>query len=148
MALEDDDILVVVEPPADINVTVEQGIFFVPSGNSFVKKMADIALSGHRAVYIKENSKVNYADKDDLTSALMVLGITVAAASADTLVDVQYSGELVEPSWNWVVNSPVYLGSNGLLTQVVPTTGLIRQLGIPSAPTSLFIEIQSLIKLI
>ena len=143
-----DDIKITIDPPADINVTVEQGVFIIPSGASFLRKIADIPLSGHRAVYIKDNSKVNYADKDDATSALMLLGITVSAADADMPVDVQYGGELVEPSWNWVVNSPVYLGNSGVLTQTLPTTGLIRQIGIPSSPTSLFIEIQPIIKLI
>jgi len=40
------------------------------------------------------------------------------------------------------MNLPVFLSTNGLLTQVAPITGFLLILGVPTAPTKLLISIK------
>ncbi len=98
------------------------------------------AIGGGRAVYI-DGGVAYYADKDN-TSADAVLGITLNAASIAGSLNIRYIGVIVEPSWAWTPGEPVYLSTNGMLTQVAPTTGALVELGVALTATSLNIRIQ------
>lgn len=117
------------------------GIADIASGGSVydtVTATANGALSGHRAVGVS-GGQASYADA---TTQPNVTGITQGAASNGASVVVQTTGELVEPSWNWS-NGPVYLASNGLLTQAPPSSGALVEVGTALSPTKLLIRIQS-----
>lgn len=108
-----------------------------PSGENFTVQVASMSLSGHRAV----TTGLVYADKDTLAHAFAVLGITRNAVGASGSVQVQYGGAMIEPSWSWTPNLPIFLGSNGVLTQVAPTTGFILSLGFALSATEIMINI-------
>jgi hypothetical protein len=120
---------------------IDAGVVSVAGGSdsAYVTKIADITLSGHRLVTMATTTTVTYADKD---SAYHVLGMTTNSAMAGSSVSILTAGEIVEPSWSFTINNPVYLGNNGLLTQVVPVSGCILQVGLATAPTKLLIGIQ------
>lgn len=98
---------------------------------------AGTALSGHRAVVVASDI-ATYADS---TTNPAATGITTGAVTNGSAVTVQTTGEMVEPSWNWS-NGSVYLGSTGLLTQTLPSSGAIVEIGIATAPTKLLIRLQ------
>ncbi len=118
----------------DVLTAVREGII--------VQKTAGVALGGHRAVVLDATAKVIYADQSNLDHANKVLGITTGAAALNALAIIKTYGELTEPTWNWTLNQPVFLGANGLLTQTVPTSGFILIVGFPIEATKLFIEIK------
>lgn len=89
----------------------------------YLVKLSDTVLSGHRAVSLDSNDKAVYADKD---TSINVVGITL---NSGTEVTIQQSGEITEPSWNWIPSQSIYLGSNGMLTQTAPTSGYLIELG-------------------
>jgi hypothetical protein len=66
----------------------------------------------------------------------------MGAALAGQLVQVLACGEIVEPSWAWLIGQPVFLSVNGGLTQtppVAPAAAFIVQLAGPSqTPTAMF----------
>lgn len=97
------------------------------AGSAGITRLAAIALGGHRLVMNSTDGGLIYASNDVAQSAYTILGITMGAAVVNAPVDVQGFGLMTEPTWAWVPNAPIYLGTNGLLTQVVP-----------SAPTALF----------
>ena len=97
------------------------------SGAVGVTRLAAIALGGHRLVMNAIDGRLIYASNDVEQSAYTILGITLGAAVVNASVDVQGFGLVTEPTWTWVPNAPIYLGTNGLMTQIVP-----------SAPTALF----------
>lgn len=107
------------------------------SGGNTINITAGENLGGHRAVL----ATGLYADNGTLPNSL-VIGITTGAVSSGASAAVQTSGEMSEVSWSWDVSKPVYLGSVGLLTQTVPTAGVIVEIGKPTAATKLLIEIQ------
>ena len=70
-------------------------------------------------------------------------GITLGAALEGTPINVRAAGEIVEPSWAWDVDTPVFLGLDGLLTQAPgDTAGAVftQVVGMPTSSTSLFIS--------
>lgn len=126
--------------------TGEQGIPG-PAGGTAYTLMSDVPLGGHRAIIpevVGMDTFARYASNLDLTHANKVIGITVAASAADTPASIVRSGEVTEPSWNWTMNMPVYLGDNGLLTQTPPEAPALFSLivGFPITATKLFVSIR------
>lgn len=113
----------------------------VTSGDAtIITPLAGETLSGHRAVYIADNGKAFYSAPDD--SCRRTVGLTTGAAVLNATASIQTDGVLTEPTWSWTGNEPIYLVSNGMLTQTVPTTGYVFQIGVPAGPTKLRIEPQ------
>jgi hypothetical protein len=112
------------------------------ASGDYIVQQSDGALGGNRVVKTTTSGKVGYADKDTSGDKSIVLGIT--QTSSVDLADsyVQTSGKMVEPSWAWTMGLPIYCGNIGNLTQTVPTTGFICQVGTPLSPTSMNIEVQ------
>ena len=85
-----------------------------------------------------------YASNADQTHANRVVGMTTHAAVAGAPVALAIYGEITEPSWNWDTANPVYLGVDGLLTQIVPEFPDAKfsvVVGFPISTTTLFINI-------
>lgn len=99
---------------------------------------AAIDLGGHRVVTVDGY----YADALDITTMYRVAGITTQAVPSAGDVAAYNSGVLTEVSWSWTVGQPVYLGTNGLMTQEAPTAGYLLVIGQPKNATSLIVEIQ------
>lgn len=112
------------------------------SGTGDVQYTTTTSISGHRMVTIQSPGSISYADCTILSHAFKVAGITVNAASPGGSVVVKSSGEITEPSWNWDVNLPVYLGSNGLLTQIEPVVrSFLMIVGFPVSSSTLYLNI-------
>lgn len=105
---------------------------------------ADSALGGHRVVRATATG-VAYASAADPEVAA-VLGVTTHAANAGDDITIRVAGALTEPSWMWGPG-PVYLASNGLLSQMPPTIGAIKEIGVALNQTTLLIRIQPEINL-
>lgn len=113
-----------------------------PPGNLY-SYTAAIPISGHRMITINADGKAIYADSTILSHANKVAGMSIGAADADAVVTINSYGKITEGSWNWTVNQPVYLSTNGLLTQTVPASPSLYSLVIGTAVTSttIFINI-------
>lgn len=143
--------------PADVLIETPQDIILLEAarqgppgppgapgqaGVSYVTFVAGGPLGGHRAVRAAFNRRAQYADHDDVTGASSILGITLHAAEAEEPINVAASGEIIEPSWAWVVDSPIFVGVAGVLTQVPPDTGFQLVVGVATSPTSMFVAIK------
>jgi hypothetical protein len=116
-----------------------------PAGGTTTSYPASTALSGHRMVTLDAAGEAIYASSGNITHASRVLGMTTGAAGAGATAYIQLFGELVEPTWAWVLDTPVYLSADGSLTQTSPALPAVFTLivGFPITPTSIFINIQS-----
>jgi hypothetical protein len=125
------------------------GIQGIPgvSGGLTLQYIAGYALGGHRMVVLNSASAAIYADNSIPAHASKVLGITTGAASLGAMATIQTGGEMEEPAWNWVLDTPVWLSSNGLLTQFAPVTGFSQIIGFPITATKLFINLREPITL-
>lgn len=132
-------------------VTVDQEVAIVvatapgPKGESSAVLniyTAGASLSGHRMVTLNSSQQLIYATNINLDHAEKVLGMTMGAAAAGDLTQVIRSGELSEPSWNWTLGQPIFLGLDGLLTQVPPASGFLLHVAFPISATRVFVDIK------
>jgi len=132
--------------PTPINVTVEKGnvTYNITGSSDTVAVTAAENLGGHRIVTVEGF----YASKDTATDKNKVLGMTTGAVSIGSEATVQVSGFIEESSWNWNVDLPVFLSTDGQLTQSAITSGFSLIVGKPRTATNMFISISEPIILI
>lgn len=118
-----------------------------PDGTSAVTKVAAGAIGGQRVVIGNTDGTVRYADATDLTDLGRVLGVTQTAAADGEPVNVIVRGYYEEPTWTWNTTLPLYVGSNGLITQTAPTVGFSQIIGFAETPTRIFIRMREPIAL-
>ena len=102
------------------------------------------ALGGHRVVTMSGN----YASKDISADKFNVLGVTQGAVISGATATVTTFGEITEGSWNWTAGLPVFLSTNGLMTQTAPATGFRLIIGRAKSATTLFVDISEPIVII
>ncbi|MGA2433931.1 MAG: hypothetical protein ABSG25_01460 [Bryobacteraceae bacterium] len=112
-----------------------------PAASGVYSKITGEDIGGDRVVIIDIDGLLYYADQTNLYDIDKILGITTQAGIQGTMIKVQGSGEMVEPSWSWDMTLPIYLGVNGLLTQILPTSRFLLEMGFPSSPISMIIKI-------
>ena len=81
-----------------------------------------------------------YADHTDLSHVGKVIGFTTAAVEAGSLVKIRSVGELNGFS-GLLPGMPIYLGSNGVITQTPVTSGIQQQVGVANTSNSIIIQI-------
>lgn len=113
-----------------------------PSGGSAMSMISSTALGGHRMVYLNGDDPM-YADCTVVDHAGRVLGMTLGANNAGETASIVRGGDITEPSWSWNVSLPVYLGTNGVPTQTLPSNAAFSLIvGIPKTPTTLFVALR------
>lgn len=110
---------------AQVNVRILPAVPFVlgndanNNDNTITEFFAQAALSGHRAIALNAGQAV-YADSSNPNHAFLTLGITQSAATPGSNVLIYNNQAVTESSWAWVPGEPIFLGLNGLLTQIAP----------------------------
>lgn len=103
--------------------------------NVYLQTNSDIG--GNRAVS-SIGGYAGYADYDTLNIAI---GISTAAVSSGTDVAIQTSGKMSITGAGFIQDEPVFVGSNGTLTQTPGGSGFIQKVGIAISNEALLIEI-------
>ncbi len=102
-------------------------------------------LSALRAVTSNSSGQAVYASNNTLANA-QVVGITNGAVTSGANATIKISGILTDANWNWTKGT-VYLGTNGTLTQTVPTNGaIVVHVGKALTSTQLIIDIDTIIQ--
>lgn len=119
-----------------------------PAGDGTFTLVADRPLGGHRLVSTDGAGGLAYADCT-AADALTIIGMTMHAATTGDDINLRRVGEIVESSWTWAPGLPVYLGIDGVPTQTLPPEAAFSLVvGIPTAPTKLFMAPREPIHLI
>ena len=106
---------------------------------------ATAAVGGYRCMYLDSSDHLAYADSATLSHARRIVGVTGQAYSIGDAVELLRSGELTDGTWSWNTSLPVYLGHNGVFTQVVPVSpdaAFMLVLGMPISATKLLINLR------
>jgi hypothetical protein len=117
----------------------------MPGEASVHNYVAGEILSGHRVVKLNNDNKAVYVSNSVLTDSGRVFGITIGASLIGQTTQIITIGTFEEPSWDWVVDLPIYLGTNGQLTQLTPTYPSAKFLvvvGVPLSSTSIYVNIR------
>lgn len=115
----------------------EQGL---PGASGSQQLVAAMDLGGHRVIAIDSSGQAIYADNRD-TTAYRVQGISSTAAVTGDMITVLSRGTLNYPANNLIPDEPIFLGQDGFLTQIPPSTGYLKQLGFAIAPDTINIEL-------
>lgn len=110
------------------------------SGSGAVLAMiATSNLGGNRAVTLNNNN-VTYASSD-INNTNGVIGFTARAVTTGDTIDIVTGNDLGGFS-NLIAGQPIYLSTNGTITQTIPTTGIFQVLGSALTNTKINIKIQ------
>ena len=100
-------------------------------------------LGGHRAIVI-DNNLAYYTDCTNLDHINKPIGISSNASISGGNVTVVFYGEMEESSWNWDITKPIWISTNGLLTQTPAISGFSCIIATPITTTKIFIEKQEI----
>lgn len=90
------------------------------SGKLTLYSLSEGPISALRCVYLSSDGHVDLGDPlHALKSQLLGISIT-SAGSAEQQVTVQTFGILTDSFFNWPINTPLYMGLNGIITADVP----------------------------
>lgn len=129
------------------NLTIDEyGKLNAQNETGLIKKTA-MDLGGHRVVSCNSNGELIYADNLNDETINSVIGLTTSSSLSGSSTKILDYGEITFSGWSWVMNSPIFLASNGLLTQTIPDNGWMIIMGFPTGVNSLFINIQETIKI-
>ncbi len=109
-------------------------------GDAVTTATASINLSAIRAVILDNAGQFAYADSGTPSHAYRIAGILPYAISQGTEGVAYRLGEVTDAVWNWTRGSPIYLGTNGQLTQSPPTTGFLLVLAQPVSATTINLQ--------
>lgn len=123
--------------PSDVELTINKGNVTYELTPQTTTITASENLGGHRVITVDGY----YADNTTATHKFKVLGLTTGAISITATGTVATYGSVTESTWNWTIGTPVFLSTNGLLTQTPPTTGFRTIIGIPTSTDTLFVDI-------
>jgi hypothetical protein len=111
-------------------------------GVTTIKKKALGNIGADRFVISNINGTISHADQTNLNHLGKVLGITLNSASDGEDVDILLTGFVSFNGWDFDVNLPIYLGVNGLITQVLPVNGFSQILGFAESPDTIFVNLR------
>lgn len=149
------DVKLVTPPPVDIAVhehprpvsvavvpVVQRGAITPP----VVALTAAEDVGGHRVIAVNEDGFAVYADSRDFDTVYGIVGISDSAAVEGDRVYVRMFG-LMEVPAPVLPGSPIYLGYDGLMTQLPPEAGALVCVASAISPTRIIIDIQTPITL-
>lgn len=148
----DDEHCIVVEPDPDVLVVAlsdqgppgppgEPG----PAGGAAVQRLAGETLSALRVVY-ELDGLVFQLSPNDAGHIDLLLGLAITAAPSGTATNIQLIGAVDDTGWSWTPG-PVWLGSNGALTQTPPTSGFDVRIGAAVSATRVVLNIEEPLRL-
>jgi hypothetical protein len=105
-------------------------------------------LSALRIIAVDNDGYGYYADPADQESTRRILGMTLEAHGSGQLAQLLREGRHQDPAWSFDVTKRLFLGANGIITQVAPATGISVVLGHVQTPDTIFLNIEKPIILI
>jgi len=87
--------------------------------------------------------RIYHADNTNELHEKQVLGLSLNSGNNDDIINIIIIGLVVNQYWNWIIDAPLFLSSNGDLTSVKPVTGFVLQIGHAISATEVWINIQS-----
>lgn len=120
---------------------IDEAVTSAIAGASFnLSRATGEAVSALRAITVQSDGLAYLANPD--ANAFRCLGVSLTAVASGDSVEIQSRGLLADAFFNFDMDKPVFIGSNGVLTQVVPSTGFLFKVGVPIAANTLNIDLE------
>lgn len=105
-------------------------------------KTAGEIISAGKVVSVSNNTLIK-ADNTVLSTVNSVIGITTISANQGDVITAFQVGKIINLSWSWTPDLPLFVSTNGDMTQTVPTTGYSMIVGIAISATEINFEIKT-----
>lgn len=105
--------------------------------------VAKYSLETYKIVTTDETEKILPANPHNDVHADRVIGMTVEPIAENNIGKVLEVGAIEDLTWTWNINTLVYLGENGTMTQIAPTSGNLVVLAKPLSPTKILFNPQA-----
>ena len=105
-------------------------------------------LSAYKAIVPDGSGAFVYADNQNLHHASIVYGLTKQAINNGSAGIAQTYGPVSNDTWAWELEKPIFLATEGELTQTPPVSGFSLIVAYPITATSIFMSIGEPIMLI
>ncbi len=136
-------------PQLDANKKVNQEYLDTANNSNTIIKTAVSAISAHRIIVLDADDRPVYADSGLLSHINRVVGVSINSAAMGESLEIQYGGEIKDPSFNFTPG-PIYVGTDGFITTVLPTdvtAEYLQQIGIATNATTIALNILTAYKL-
>lgn len=133
--------LTVIGSPINVAVSIPQ--VSGPSSGGSGNEMAEVVTRESFTAYQVVTGDGYVAGSNKPSTRAKAIGIATADVSSAQAAAVQVEGAISNPSWNWVGSTPVFLYTDGTLSQTPPSTGYIQVIGYPTDSTTIVIEIDT-----
>ena len=100
-------------------------------------------ISGFKVIRVDSSGFAKYASNDDITHNDKVIGVSTQSITDNTPVLVRTEGFMDDAGWTFTPGDPIYVGLNGSITQTVPSSGFILNLGQALTATRILINIKT-----
>lgn len=90
--------------------------------------VANSIINVNRVVALRSDGQIEHADKDTVLHQCNVIGVAKNSSAIGGLVNVVFSGIVTGASIGAIAQD-FFLGNNGNLTSVAPTTGIFQHIG-------------------
>lgn len=117
------------------------------TGSDLLTREASGSIGGHRVVVSNGDGTVSYASAATAAHLGRVIGITLTAAGDGDLLNIKRMGAVDFNGWDWTPADPIFLSTDGLLTQTPPVSGFMQIVGFAESPTRLFVDLREPLKL-
>ncbi len=104
-------------------------------------------ISALRVITVNTDGEGIYADSSTVNHANLIAGISYTAGLEGESIKVIHQGKVKDSFFSFDMTKPIFLGSNGVLTQTPPTSGIAVIIGSPVAVDTLILRIQGSIVL-
>lgn len=115
------------------------------SGTADLTYTAGAVISGETALEFTSSGTVVPANPNRPRSGWIYAGIALAAAQPGQAVDVRIVGDISAAWWTWTFGLPIFVGSNGALTQQPPNSGFSQTIGFAIGATTIRLSDEDLI---
>lgn len=116
-------------------------------GDGATIKVATENISAIKVVTLDNPTDVSLATHDGTCPEATAFGVSRTSASTGGNLEIVTSGKLYDSSFNFPVNAPLFVGVNGSITDIAPTTGYLTQIGTSGGPGFITININPPIEL-
>jgi len=117
------------------------------SASNLEARNASETISALKCLYSVDANNIAKAQDNVSFLEASVFGIAVTAANINESVQIQTSGTLRDTSFTWASGTQLYVGANGVLTDVAPTVGFRTLVAVAQGVGQIFINIQEPIAL-
>jgi hypothetical protein len=112
---------------------------------NIVTQVAQSNISALKLVKLNSSGLLIYADNSNYNDS-NVLGLSLNAGSFGSDINVLTFGEIEDSSFNFAIDSDLFLGSNGEIIEVAPTSGVYLKIGNVIKTNTIFISIKQSIE--